>query len=41
MNANEIKRMRTESVLKELIPEALATLEDSILKGLCVTDVEC
>ena len=41
MNANEIKRMRTESVLKELIPEALATLEDGILKGLCVTDVEC
>ena len=40
MNANEIKRMRTESVLKELIPEALATLEDGILKGLCVTDVE-
>ncbi|EAT99576.1 MULTISPECIES: 30S ribosome-binding factor RbfA [Campylobacter] len=41
MNAAEIKRMRTESVLKELIPEALATLEDGFLKGLCVTDVEC
>ncbi|MBE2984384.1 30S ribosome-binding factor RbfA [Campylobacter sp. RM9344] len=41
MNANEIKRLRTESILKELIPEALATLDDEFLKGLCVTDVEC
>lgn len=41
MNANEIKRLRTQSVLKELIPEALATLEDELLRGLCVTDVEC
>lgn len=41
MNATEIKRLRTQSVLKELIPEALATLEDSLLSGLCVTDVEC
>ncbi|MGG7047614.1 MULTISPECIES: 30S ribosome-binding factor RbfA [unclassified Campylobacter] len=41
MNPHEIKRLRTESVLKELIPEALATLEDGLLKGLCVTDVEC
>ncbi|CAD7287919.1 Ribosome-binding factor A [Campylobacter majalis] len=41
MNQNEIKRLRTQSVLKELIPEALATLEDELLKGLCVTDVEC
>ncbi|MGP1485275.1 MAG: 30S ribosome-binding factor RbfA [Campylobacter sp.] len=41
MNQNEIKRLRTQSVLKELLPEALATLEDDLLKGLCVTDVEC
>lgn len=41
MNPSEIKRLRTESVLKELIPEALATLDDIMLKGLCVTDVEC
>lgn len=41
MNSAEIKRLRTESVLKELIPEALATLEDEFLRGLCVTDVEC
>ncbi|RAZ51879.1 30S ribosome-binding factor RbfA [Campylobacter hyointestinalis] len=41
MNAAEVKRLRTESILKELIPEALSTLEDAYLKGLCVTDVEC
>lgn len=41
MNAAEIKRLRTESALKELIPEALAGLDDVMLKGLCVTDVEC
>lgn len=41
MNPHEIKRLRTESVLKQLIPEALASLEDSVLKGLCVTEVEC
>lgn len=41
MNASEIKRLRTQSVLKELIPEALSTLDDIYLKGLCVTDVEC
>lgn len=41
MNPAEVKRLRTESVLKELIPEALSSLEDPYLKGLCVTDVEC
>ncbi len=41
MNPIEIRRLRTQSVLKELIPEALSTLDDSLLKGLCVTDVEC
>ncbi|AQW86499.1 ribosome-binding factor A [Campylobacter pinnipediorum subsp. caledonicus] len=41
MNQSEIKRLRTESILKELIPEALATLEDQILQSLCVTEVEC
>ena len=28
-------------MLKQLIPEALASLEDELLRGLCVTDVEC
>ena len=41
MNPSEIKRLRTQSVLKELLPEALSTLEDELLRGLCVTDVEC
>ena len=36
-----IKIRRTESVLKELIPEALCTLEDEMLRGVCVVDVEC
>lgn len=37
----EIRRLRTQSILKELIPEAFATLGDCELRGLCVTDVEC
>lgn len=41
MNASEIKKLRTESVLKELIPEALASLDNELLKNLCVSDVEC
>lgn len=41
MNASEIRRLRTQSILKELIPQALSTLDDELLKGLCVTDVEC
>ncbi len=36
-----IKIQRTQSVLRELIPEALCTLEDPMLKGVCVVDVEC
>lgn len=36
-----IKLQRTESVLRELIPEALATLSDEMLNGLCVIDVTC
>lgn len=36
-----IKIQRTQSVLRELIPEALCTLEDPMLRGVCVVDVEC
>jgi ribosome-binding factor A len=36
-----IKIFRTQSVLKELIPEALATLDDAMLQNLCVTEVRC
>lgn len=41
MNTAEIKRLRTQSVLKELIPEALSSLEDVNLNSLCITEVEC
>jgi ribosome-binding factor A len=41
MNPAEIKRKRTESVLRELIPEALGTLEDSRINALGVTEVLC
>ena len=41
MTQEEIKRHRTESVLKEIIPEALATLDDSRINALLVTDVVC
>ncbi|WP_457606424.1 30S ribosome-binding factor RbfA [Nitratifractor sp.] len=41
MNQAEIKRKRTESVLKELIPEALGTLDDPRINTLTVTEVAC
>jgi ribosome-binding factor A len=41
MTQSEIKQKRTESILKELVPEALSTLEDEQLRGLFVTDVVC
>lgn len=41
MTQEEIKRHRVESILKEIIPEALATLNDERINGLSVTDVVC
>ncbi len=41
MTPEEIKRKRTESVLREIIPEALATLDDSRINSLLVTEVVC
>jgi len=41
MNQAEIKRKRTESVLRELIPEALGTLDDERINALSVTEVVC
>jgi len=41
MTHEEIKRHRVESVLKEIIPEALGTLDDERINGLTVTDVVC
>jgi ribosome-binding factor A len=37
----EIKLQRTESLLKELIPEALASLSDTRINNLTVVDVKC
>jgi len=41
MTHEEIKRHRTESILKEIIPEALGTLDDERINGLSVTAVVC
>ena len=41
MNPSEIKRKRTESILKELIPQALSTLDDPAINSLVVTEVVC
>ncbi len=41
MTQEEIKRHRVESVLKEIIPEALGTLDDVRINHLVVTDVVC
>ena len=40
-NEAKIKQQRTESILKELIPEALASLSDERLQGLAVVNVVC
>jgi ribosome-binding factor A len=41
MTHEEIKRHRVESILKEIIPEALGTLDDARINALLVTDVVC
>jgi ribosome-binding factor A len=41
MRTEEIKRHRVESILKEILPEAFATLDDERIRGLSVTDVVC
>ncbi len=41
MSEKSIKLQRVESVLRELIPSALSELNDDMLRGLCVTDVNC
>ncbi len=41
MTPEEIKLKRTESVLKEILPEALATLDDPRINHLGVNDVVC
>ncbi len=41
MREEEIKRKRTEARLQELIPEALASMNDSRINSLNVTEVIC
>lgn len=41
MTQEEIKRHRVESVLKEILPEAFATLDDERIRGLSVVEVKC
>ena len=41
MTQEEIKRHRVESILKEIIPEALGSLDDERINSLSVTDVIC
>ena len=41
MTQEEIKRHRVESVLREIIPEALSSLDDERINGLAVNDVVC
>ena len=41
MNQAEIKRKRTESALKEILPEAFSMLDDAVLNNLIVTEVVC
>jgi ribosome-binding factor A len=41
MTPEEIKRKRTESTLKEVLPEAFASLDDERINHLSVVDVVC
>lgn len=41
MKDKSINLQRTESLLKELIPEALGQLNDDFINGLAITDVDC
>jgi ribosome-binding factor A len=36
-----IKLLRTESILKQLIPEAISTLDDPYINSISVVDVKC
>jgi len=41
MNSKSINLQRTQSLLMELIPEALSSLNDPNIKSLTITDVDC
>ena len=41
MNNKSINLQRTQSLLEELIPEALSSLNNSKLHGITITEVDC
>jgi ribosome-binding factor A len=41
MKDKSINLQRTQSLLMELIPEALGQLSDSVINGITITDVDC
>jgi len=41
MNNKSVNLQRTQSLLMELIPEALSSLNDNRIKSLVITDVDC
>lgn len=41
MKEKSINLQRTESLLMELIPEALGQLDDELINGLAITEVDC
>lgn len=41
MDNKSVNLQRTQSLLMELIPEALSSLNDSRIKSLTITDVDC
>lgn len=41
MNNKSINLQRTQSLLMELIPEALSQLSDPMIRNLTITDVDC
>ena len=41
MNTKSVNLQRTQSLLMELIPEALSSLNDNRIKSLTITDVDC
>jgi len=41
LNRKSVKLKRTESVLKEILSEAIATLSDGLLKSVVITEVDC
>jgi len=41
MNNKSINLQRTQSLLEELIPEALSSLNDSRIRSLTITEVDC